>query len=166
MDSPGAAPEQPLVYASWPRRMASSVIDVIVLAAITLPFFAPAISRVANEVADGTTTARFTTTEVRTLTIASIVVQVLYMAGMHAWRGSTIGKMAMRTKLVRDDGSPVTPAVAFIRSVTLLGINFVSPLAFFLPIVLNELWPLWSPRHQAGHDVIARTVVAVSPRSP
>jgi uncharacterized RDD family membrane protein YckC len=150
----------PYTYAPWGRRVASAVIDALVLGAITLPFVLPILNR-ALDVPDPAD-ARFTASEVRTLLVVGIVTQIVYFTALHSWRGSTIGKMAMRTVLVRDDGSPVTPGVAFTRAVALLGINFVSGFMLSVPAIVNELRPLWSPKRQTFHDRIARTVVVLN----
>ena len=138
--------------------MASAAIDLVVLSVLTLPFVAPMVSSDVNEPPlDGG--------EVQLATVLGIATQVVYFTLMHSWRGATIGKMAARTVLVRDDGAPVTPAVAFVRAVSLLGVNFVSGLLLFAPAVVNALRPLWHPRRQTWHDQLARTVVVTS-RTP
>lgn len=153
-------PVFPLTYALWPRRIASAAIDFIVVTALTAPLIAPTLNRVFED-SSGTTGTSFTTSEIQRLSIISIVVQVAYFTAMHAWRGSTVGKMATRTVLVRDDGTPVTPAVAFIRAVTLIGINFLSGFLFLVPAIVNMLRPLWSPRRMTFHDQIAKTIVVM-----
>ncbi|HVT78983.1 MAG TPA: RDD family protein [Acidimicrobiales bacterium] len=156
-DEPLPQTTTPYEYAPWPRRIASSIIDGLVLGVITLPFLSPALSHAFS--ASDPTKATFTGGEVRTILIVSITAQILYFTGMHAWRGATIGKIATGTMLLRDDGSPVTAAVAFTRAVALLGINFVSGFLLSIPAIVNLLRPIWSPRRQTWHDQIARTVV-------
>ena len=134
---------------------------MIVLSVLSAPFLGGAISRVLD---DSAPTGPTPVNDLRTVTIVSIVVQVVYFTGLHAYRGSTIGKMATRTMLVREDGSKVSPAVAFVRSVTLLVINFTSGFALFVPLLANEIRPLFSPRRQTFHDQIAHTVVVLIDR--
>jgi uncharacterized RDD family membrane protein YckC len=153
-----------LAYAPWPRRIASALIDLVVFSAISLPFLAPTLSR-ALEAQPNATKATFTAGEIRVITVVTIVVQVTYMTAMHAWRGSTVGKMAMRTVVVRDDGSKVTPAVAFIRAVSVVGVNFVSGF-LIAPVFVDNLRPLWNPHRQTFHDQIARTVVVMAKSAP
>jgi uncharacterized RDD family membrane protein YckC len=155
------APTFPLAYAAWPRRIASAVIDLFVITLLSAPLVAPILNKAFADTNDPTKVA-LSSAQVRTLTIVSIVVQVVYFTGMHAWRGATIGKMATRTVVVRDDGSPVTPAVAFTRSVALVGINFLSSFLIAVPAAVNLLRPLWNPRRQTWHDQIARTVVVLN----
>ena len=148
-----------LAYAPWPRRVASALIDMLVLAAITLPFV---VSTLGDLVNDPGGLSKATNAQIRTLTIFGIVVQIAYFTALHAWRGASIGKMATRTVLVRDDGTPVTPAVAFTRAVTLVGINFFSGFLLAVPAFVNMLRPLWSPKRQTWHDQIAKTVVVLN----
>ena len=145
----------PLVYASWGRRMLSSVIDALVIGAIAAPITAEPLRRLADSYNSNTSLSG---SDFRTLALTQLVVQVTYLTFFHGWRGATLGKMAARTVLVRDDGSKVTYAVAFARSVTLAAISFVSQF-LIAPIIVNELRPLWSPRRQTWHDLAARTVV-------
>ena len=151
----------PFAYAAWPRRIASAIVDLFVITALTAPFLAPTINRAFANTSDPTKVT-LSSTDVRTLTIVSIVAQVIYFTAMHAWRGATVGKMATRTRLVRDDGSPVTPAVAFVRAVTLVGINFLSSFLIAVPALVNMLRPLWNPTRQTWHDQVAHTVVVVN----
>jgi len=150
----------PYTYAPWPRRIFSALIDFLVVTLITAPFVAPIVNRVIQDTTD-TTLARFTASEVRSLTVIGIVIQVAYFTGMHAWRGSTVGKMAARTVVLRDEGQPLTPGVAFIRAVSLVGINFVSPFLLFVPGIVNMLSPLWTPQRQTFHDRFAKTIVVL-----
>jgi uncharacterized RDD family membrane protein YckC len=153
-----AAPEMAMAYAPWPRRVASAAIDLLVIAAISLPFVASTLGDLVSKSAD---LSKATNGQIRTLTIFTIVVQVAYFTAMHAWRGATLGKMAARIVLVRDDGSPVTAAVAFTRAVALVGINFLSGFLLAIPAFVNLLRPIWTPRRQTWHDQIAHTVVVL-----
>ncbi|MEY2468393.1 MAG: hypothetical protein QOF21_1091 [Actinomycetota bacterium] len=142
-----------LAYASWGRRLLSAAIDSACISLLSLPFAGEAIRNLVNAEPGKSNAA-----DLRTVSLANLLITVVYMTAFHSWRGSTPGKMAARTVLVRDDGTPVTPAIAFVRAVTLSAIQFVS--SFVLaPIIVNELRPLWSPRKQTWHDAVARTVV-------
>ena len=121
------------------------------MSAIAAPFF---IDR-AQRVFDGTSTAA----DVRFVTVVSLLVQISYMTLLHGWRGSTFGKMAMRTVVRRSDGTPIDFNLAFVRAVTLAAINFVSNFLVLVPSVVNALRPLWHPKRQTWHDQVARTVV-------
>jgi uncharacterized RDD family membrane protein YckC len=155
-----AEPQFPFTYARWPRRIGSAVIDFLVITVLSVPFLAPTLSRVVDESTEANP-ATFTAGEIRSLTIITIAVQIVYFTGMHAWRGATVGKMATRTVLVRDEGQPVTFGVAFTRAVTLVGINFISGFLLLIPAIVNMLSPLWSPQRQTLHDRLAKTIVVL-----
>ncbi|MEY2399700.1 MAG: hypothetical protein QOJ00_2874 [Actinomycetota bacterium] len=144
-----------LAYASWPRRLLSGVIDSAVISFISGPFTGAASHHLFDAISKGT---KLGADDVRTLLLVNLVVTVVYMTAFHSWSGSTLGKMAARTVLVNEDGTKVTPQVAFVRAVTLAAIQFVSTL-LLAPLIVNELRPLWSPRRQTWHDAVAKTVV-------
>ncbi|MBA2610044.1 MAG: RDD family protein [Actinobacteria bacterium] len=152
-----AVPE--LVYASWLRRILSGLIDSAALWFVTTPFSGTARSHLFTKGAEASGN------DLRTVLVVHVLAVVIYMTAFHAWRGSTPGKMAARTVLVCDDGSRVSPPVAFVRAVTLAGIQFAS--AFLIaPMIVNELRPLWTPRRQTWHDAVARTVVVTAESLP
>ncbi len=145
-----------LVYASPFRRVLAALIDNFVISFLTAPFAGPASQRFAEAVLDGKPpSAR----DIAQLTIATVLVIVGYHTAMHAWRGVTFGKMAARTVLVNDDGSKVTPQTAFVRAVALAAVFFTATFAVSLPLVINQMRPVWNRRRQTWHDSLARTVV-------
>ena len=105
-----------------------------------------------------------------------IVLAVLYagFAVYEAWmlssRGQTLGKMALRMRVVRTDGTPITWKQAwgraFIRSVflsvwyavTLIHWSEIVIWIFFLTL-LDPLVALVTPQRTAIHDLAARTRV-------
>ncbi|MFO1496860.1 MAG: RDD family protein [Verrucomicrobiota bacterium] len=78
-----------------------------------------------------------------------------YFIAMWAWKGSTIGGIIMRIKVVRVDGQPVDFAVALVRSLSSFFSAFVLFLGFF--------WAGWDRERQAWHDKIAGTIVVKVP---
>ena len=85
------------------------------------------------------------------------LVALAYFAGMWAWKGTTIGGIVLKLKVVRLDGQPVTFPVALVRG---LAAAF-SVIVFFL----GFLWIAWDKEKQAWHDKIAGTAVVRLPRS-
>ena len=158
MDYYAERPTTTLTYAPWPRRVLSGVIDAFALSFLLSIFFARADSRFVDAFEKGKVIA---SGDVRTLMLGSLVVAVVYFTAFHSWRGATPGKMAARTVLVQDTGEPVTTQIAFVRAVAFVGIEFISGFLFFLPIILNELRPIWDPKRQTFHDRLAHTVVVL-----
>jgi uncharacterized RDD family membrane protein YckC len=151
-------PPATLAYAPAIRRFVSAFLDYLVVSIVIAPFTGAAVSDNLNN------RASLDVGDLMGPAVVFLLTTVAYSTVMHAWRGSTIGKMATRTVVVNDDGSQVSAAVAFVRAVAFAAIFFAS---FFLiaPIVINELRPLWNPFRQTWHDQIAKTVVVLySPR--
>ena len=142
-------------YAPWWRRVLSAVLDSFVISLLSAPFAGAAVGRLAEAVAEG---GDVSSADLRSVTLTNLFVTVVYMTAMHAWRGSTIGKMALRTVLVRDDGAPVSFGTAFVRAVTVAAMQFVSSW-LLIPIFVDELWPLGNRRRQTLHDLVAKTIV-------
>ncbi len=83
-------------------------------------------------------------------------VAVIYFVALWTWRGTTIGSLLLRLKVVRTDGSPVTFSVALVRS--------LSSLFSLLVLGLGFLWVGWDREKQSWHDKIAGTVVVQMPK--
>lgn len=80
----------------------------------------------------------------------------LYHVLMWRWKGTTIGGIVFGLKIVREDGRPLTLAVAFVRSLASLFSLIALGLGFF--------WAGWSRDKRAWHDRIAGTLVVQLPR--
>jgi uncharacterized RDD family membrane protein YckC len=94
---------------------------------------------------------------------------VFYYVHLHATYGQTFGKMAMKIKVVNEDGTPLDYRKAFLRW---LG-YFLCDLTFYV----GYLWAAFDHRKQGLHDKVCRTVVvridvpypppeAVEPKAP
>jgi uncharacterized RDD family membrane protein YckC len=144
-------------YAPWGRRILSTVIDYFAVFFLSVPFLGSALSRVNDGIVEGKNLERADVTRVF---VTFLIVIVVYSTALHGWRGSTLGKMAARTKLVMDDGSAVNWQVAFVRAVAFVGIMFASVFTV-LPVflIVDELRPLWHRQRQTWHDQVAHTVV-------
>jgi uncharacterized RDD family membrane protein YckC len=85
------------------------------------------------------------------------LVALAYFAGMWTWRGTTVGGIVLKLKVIRTDGQPLTFVVALVRG---LGAAF-SVVIFFL----GFLWIAWDKDKQGWHDKIAGTDVVRLPQS-
>jgi uncharacterized RDD family membrane protein YckC len=84
------------------------------------------------------------------------LVTLAYFTGMWAWKGTSVGSIVLGLKVAREDGKPVTFAVALVRA---LAAAFSVIMCF-----LGFLWIAWDPYKQGWHDKIAGTVVLKLPR--
>jgi uncharacterized RDD family membrane protein YckC len=86
--------------------------------------------------------------------IASAIYFILWF-GYFVWMvgkfGATIGKMAMKIKIVKENGEKVNYSDAFIRELA----SYLSFIVFFL----GYLWVIWDSKKQSWHDKIAKTIV-------
>lgn len=80
----------------------------------------------------------------------------LYHVVMWWWKGTTIGGIVFSVKIIREDGRPMTLAVAFVRS--------LASLFSFIALGLGFFWAGWSRDRRAWHDRIAGTIVVRLPR--
>ncbi len=86
-----------------------------------------------------------------------LIVALVYFTLLWTWRGTTVGGIVLKLKVVRVDGGPMTFVVALVRA---LAAAF-SVVVFFL----GFLWIAWDKDKQGWHDKIAGTQVIRLPHS-
>jgi len=79
------------------------------------------------------------------------LVDIVYFVGFWSTTGQTLGMLALRIKVVREDGRPLTLATGILRY-----IGFVISV---IVIFIGLLWVIWDPKKQGWHDKIAHTLV-------
>jgi uncharacterized RDD family membrane protein YckC len=85
------------------------------------------------------------------------LVMLAYFVGMWAWKGTTVGGVILKLKVVRLDGQPLTFPVALIRGLAA---------AFSIVVMfLGFLWIAWDKDKQGWHDKIAGTAVVRLPHT-
>jgi len=72
----------------------------------------------------------------------------VFMLGKY---GATVGKMVMKIKVVKEDGSSLSYSDALIREIA----SYLSAVV----LLLGFLWVLWDAKKQSWHDKIAKTIV-------
>ena len=80
-----------------------------------------------------------------------LIVWTVYYVWMLGKYGQTVGKMVMKIKVVKEDGSPISYSDALIRELT----SYLSAVVLFL----GFLWVIWDSKKQAWHDKIVKTIV-------
>lgn len=83
---------------------------------------------------------------------------LLYFALLWTWKGTTVGGVIFKLRVLRLDGQPLRFEVSVVRALGAM----VSVLALFL----GFLWITWDPDRQAWHDKLVGTVVVRLPQSP
>lgn len=136
-------------YAGWWRRIASALIDGLVLLLAALPILVLAgVSGELDATEDGSIQG-------------GLFTALAYLAGFSAGvynlvrqgrTGQTLGKSAVGTRLLKDaDGTPVGAGRSILR--------YVLHLVDQIPLYLGYLWPLWDRKKQTFADKIMSTVV-------
>jgi len=84
------------------------------------------------------------------------LVALVYFVGMWAWKGSSLGGMALGIRVQMVGGENITGGAAIVRSL----VSLVS----LLPMGLGFFWVSWDPDRQSWHDKVTGTVVAKVPQ--
>jgi uncharacterized RDD family membrane protein YckC len=148
----GAAPS----LAGYGARLGGWVIDFVIIVVVDLIVVIPLrLVRAQHVVVRGTHAFRYHF-GFGGLVLTGIIV-VLYGGVLCGTpRGQTIGMMASGTRVVSADGNePIGYPRAFGRA----AFEYLMAVVFFLPWVLDVLFPLWDPRNQTLHDKVTHAVV-------
>jgi uncharacterized RDD family membrane protein YckC len=160
--------------AEWWRRLLARIIDGFILGVIFSPFwvspwsnFFRTVQNINNEYPSGGSAASkaLATADVHffgkifVALLGFYVVAFLYDWIQHWQWGQTIGKRALGTRVVRDDGNPNLGSGAACGRAAIYAFAPLIPLLGSLFELLNELWLTWDPRRQCLHDKAAHTVV-------
>ena len=142
----------------WWRRVGAALLDALIL---TIPSILLVVLVVV--VFAGSDVAGYVTAAISFL--AYIVIALFYapalMARQGAHNGQTWGKQALGITVVRDTGQPVELGFAFLREFVVKNLLFgvVGSFFFYIPTVVNYLWPLWDDQNRCLHDMIVKTHV-------
>ncbi|MBN1368673.1 MAG: RDD family protein [Dehalococcoidaceae bacterium] len=85
----------------------------------------------------------------------TILIGVVYFVLFWVWRGQTAGMMVMNIKVLKEDGTAVTPSTAIIR--------YVGYIVCILTLGIGFLALGFDERRQGLHDKMALTVVVKLP---
>lgn len=145
--SPSAAGHE---LASWGRRLAALLVDVVVLglviAAALLAAGMPA-DELRDRIRDG---------ETLLVVVLFLIPEAIYHTALIGSRSQTFGKMALRIKVVdAETSAPIGYPRAFRRWLSTAGLRAL----FTIPTIVDHLWPLRDRRNQTLHDKFARSVV-------
>ena len=143
-----AAPSAGHELASWWSRVGAYVIDslllLVPLAVLIAVLFA------LNPDDDSGAWAVLTVGYLATLVLPFVYFTVMHGSG----RGQTYGKRALGIRVVDDNGGPIGRGRAFGRYAITLAFGI-----FFIPAVLDYLWPLGDKRNQSLHDKAVGSLV-------
>jgi uncharacterized RDD family membrane protein YckC len=163
------------VLAGWWRRLAAFAIDCLILTIVTGALWGRLLASFANRMSQAVVAQAHpargahgaigrvfgqTIAPYLIVLVPTIIIAIVYYGLLTGYWGTTIGKRAVGTWVVRaEDSSVIGLPRAFLRAVIFVVGGEVVPL-FFL---IDNLWLLWDPRRQALHDKAARTLVVRQP---
>ena len=136
-------PEAAVAYSGWWRRVGAYILDSLII-------FVPLVVLIAVAVA----------VDVWAIVLlgylGTLVVPFVYFTYFHGGAGGqTPGKRMLGIRVVSDEtGQTIGYGRAFGR----YAITVVFSL-FFIPLLLDYLWPLWDTKNQALHDKVVSSVV-------
>jgi len=134
-------------YAEVWRRFAAWIIDAIILGALF-----PVIFLITYYVYYETSPGRYLDFEpLGTGIFYWLCFGIIYFIGFWAWRGQTPGKMILKIKIVKSDGSPIDIGRAILRYIGYLVSTVIAFIGHFIII--------WDRKKQGLHDKIAGTYV-------
>jgi uncharacterized RDD family membrane protein YckC len=142
-----------LRYASFETRLVAFILDLIVLASFFALFVGIALLQLllrSDFGDDDPPDQAYYVAAIIVLTYFAAFVP-LYFVGLWAWRGQTLGKMAVAIRVLRTDGRPTGVGAALLR---LVGYLFSTLLLFagFLMIAFDR-------QRRGLHDRLADTIV-------
>jgi uncharacterized RDD family membrane protein YckC len=144
----------PLQYKSVGIRFVAILIDSIIIGIIgsivTLPLGAMTAVSVNQE-----TGAISIPTVYWTAVIIELVIAFLYFTILEGRYGQTVGKIALKLKVLKEDGSPINYGDAAIRTI----LRVVDEIPFIVPYLLGAILIWSSDRKQRLGDRVAHTVV-------
>ncbi len=136
--------------ASWGRRLAALLVDVVVLGlVIAAALLAGGMQ--AEELRD-----RIRDGETLLVVVLFLIPEAIYYTALIGSRSQTFGKMALGIKVVdAESRGPIGYPRAFRRWLSTAALRAL----FTIPTIVDHLWPLRDARNQALHDKFARSVV-------
>jgi uncharacterized RDD family membrane protein YckC len=130
----------PLVSASFGRRAAAKIIDVLGVFAIVAPFALIAALLLPGEVAPFVLAALFMSWGLGV---------VLYFVAAEAWYGHTAGKYLLGLRVVRESGARISIGQSIVRQLPVL----------FQVFWIDVLFALFTDRSQRAFELLSKTRV-------
>jgi uncharacterized RDD family membrane protein YckC len=138
-----------VVYSGWWRRVGATLVDGLVVAVALVVMFGIAVAIAA--IHDGIGLVFLILALV--LAIAGPIFYTIYWTGKEP--GQTLGKKALG---IRVRHAEADRAIGYGPSAGRYFITFAFGI-FYIPLVLDYLWPLWDKQNQSLHDKVANSVV-------
>jgi uncharacterized RDD family membrane protein YckC len=141
------------VTARWWKRVIAILIDWVILAVVdgVIRAIVGSSAHRASSGGSGLDLGR-----VAELYLLGLAVAIAYFGYLNGVRTQTVGKMALRIRVIRkDDGRPIGFGKGVVRELTVVGLSMLC----WVPAVVDALTPLWDDRRQAWHDHAVNSLV-------
>ena len=164
--------------AGWGWRLLAGVVDAVVVTVLvtlaTLPLLLPMLGRASAYFREVVAAAErglpqpvldpqslLSTGDQLLITLASVAITFVYHAVFLRWRGATPGKLLCGLRVVPVDQGQAAGGLDGRRAVSRALVWAAPGLHTLLGLfqLVDVLFPLWHPRRQAIHDLVARTQV-------
>ena len=154
--------------AAYPARLGGWLIDFVILFVVYLVLSAAFRAVHVGRIAVHNTTTASGVHQRGHLSVIAWVVQIAVVLLYGALfcgseRGQTLGMMAVSVRAV--DGRTGGP-IGFWRALARGSFEWLLWVFFFIPWVIDMLFPLWDGRHQTLHDKVSNTVVVKASATP
>ena len=154
-------PPAPLEYRSVGVRLVAVLIDLII-AAIIAAFFTSSLQTPMFNSANFTNGTFHVSTTTNALaglgpTLTALIVLIYFTVLLGAY-GQTVGMMAMKIKVVKEDGSKISYVDALVRSLLLT----IDAIPYVIPFLLGAILIWTSDKRQRLGDRAAHTVVVTA----
>lgn len=135
-----------LDYANSSSRFIASVIDIFIIAMVNLLI---SYLSYGKEI--------FGSQQLAYSSIAFIIFNIMYKIILETMYGATVGKMIVKSRIVRQNGEPVTLGIVIRRTL-------FQSLFSILTLGISNLSVITNPKNSGLHDQIAKTAVILSPK--
>jgi uncharacterized RDD family membrane protein YckC len=149
-------PEQRPYLAEWWPRVGATLLDSVIVGAISFGCLIVSILALAPFGADGDLGGP-------AWLLLTLIAGSAYFTGLTARKGQnngqTFGKQAAGIRVVRDDGKPIRVGFAFMREV---GLKLLIANIILIGWIIDSLWPLGEKENRALHDLIMHSHVVTT----
>jgi len=160
---PSAGPPSAPLYQSVGIRFVATIVDLIIAGIIAefvvFPLQTPGQISVANvSVANATTLPTVSISSNPLAGLASVIAVLIffvYYVVLEGAYGQTVGKMAVKIKVIREDGSKIDYAEAVVRNI----LRPIDLIPYVIPYLLGAILIWSSDKRQRLGDRVAHTIV-------
>lgn len=170
-----AEPAPVVVYelSGWWRRVGASLLDGLIVSLAAIPIELAIDLGFGGDILLQDPEASFEIVSYLRWQAAGAIVEALLfiplvVVVMGLNNGQSLGKMAAKIRVIREDGQPVNVGFAMKRELLVKSILFgwFGILTLMIAPLLDSLWPLWDDENRALHDRMVRTRVVRTDIAP